>query len=329
MGNRVQQYNIGITGATGILGRRLLALLVQQGRHRIRCLVRNATDLNIFSSKIEIVQGDLADVPKLAAFVQGLDVCIHLASLVNYATKGQYYATNVLGTKALCDAIVKDNAACRLIHCSSIAVLRRHQFLSFLNTDYTNSKAKADQVVARYCQQKQLQAATIYPGLVYGPGDSNLLPNLAHHLRYGKLLYVSGGEQHCPVIFIDDLCELFRVVMEDEHSSGQAYIGVGPQEQGMHAFIEMLARNINATPPKWKIPKVLAMPVAVAMELAYKYMRKHKFPTVSKRAVDLLSINFPPHLVSEFNKARWVPKVSMATGLPLAVEWCMQQKLIS
>ncbi len=67
-----------LTGATGYVGGRLLSLLVSDG-WRVRCLARQPEHLtNRVSHGVEVVQGDLLDVPSLAAALQGVAAAFYL-----------------------------------------------------------------------------------------------------------------------------------------------------------------------------------------------------------------------------------------------------------
>jgi nucleoside-diphosphate-sugar epimerase len=327
-------FTIGITGATGNLGRRMLHYFAEQFSRdthlqvRVKCLVRSVEKLPTPKNLTVIpVMGDLTHKESLIEFVQDLDVCIHLASLVGFGRVADYHQVNVLGTQALCEALSRYNSQCRLIHCSSIAVLRRNSFFTWLNTDYANSKFKADQVVNEY-RRKGLEAHIIYPGLIYGPEDTHFIPTLAGYLRRQKVIFLTGGEKNCPAIYIDDLCALFYFVVRSNYMSGRDYIGVGPQELGIHQFINRLANLLEVPQPKIKLPKWLLVPVALCSELWYHLRQVPAFPTVSKRSIDLLSIHLPPQLVQDYNGNRWHASITANEGLDRALGWYRAKRLV-
>ena len=141
---------IGITGATGNLGRRLRSFCSAAlgPQDSLRCLVRTAPN-GAQDGRIEYVQGDLSQPHSLETFAKDLDVCVHLASLVGFATASEYHGVNVAGTALLCELLMRHAPQCRLVHCSSIAVLRRNARFTWLNTDYANSKFAGEQVVKK------------------------------------------------------------------------------------------------------------------------------------------------------------------------------------
>jgi nucleoside-diphosphate-sugar epimerase len=321
---------IGITGATGNLGRRMLQYLLKRisAQDSIRCLVRTVPAQHLQDARITYVQGDLSQSHCLEHFAKDLDVCVHLASLVSFATTKEYHAVNVAGTALLCEMLLRHAPNCRLLHCSSIAVLRRNQRFTWLNTDYANSKYAADQVVKNYRQQQGLQTNIIYPGLIYGPEDKNFIPTLGRYLKKGVVFFIRGGEHHCPAVFIDDLCELFWQAISKAPASGRDFIGVGKQEVGVHEFIGELAELMHLTKPSTVVPKWLLMPLAITMDKLYQLAGKKHAPMISMRSVDLLSINLSPQLVQEFNRDFWQPQMAVHAGLQQSLHWCKERQLL-
>jgi nucleoside-diphosphate-sugar epimerase len=320
---------IGITGASGNLGRRLVQYFLSHlgAEDKIRCLVRKLPE-GVTDDRITWVQGDLSQSHTLEHFTQGLDVCVHLASLVGFARAEEYHRVNVAGTALLCEMLLSHAPQCRLVHCSSIAVLRRNHRFTWLNTDYANSKFAADQVVKNYRTQQNLHSNIVYPGLIYGPEDKNFIPTLGRYLKKGVVFFIRGGEQHCPAVFIDDLCELFWQAALKKPASGRDFIGVGQQEVGVHEFIGELAQMMHLNKPSTVVPKWLLMPLAIGMDKLYQLAGKKHAPMISMRSVDLLSINLSPQLVEEFNRGFWAPQMAMHNGLQLSLRWCKEQKLL-
>src|SRR5919199_3421750 len=70
-----------VTGATGYIGGRLAARLLESG-HTVRCLSRSAGRLRgvPWADRAEIVEGDLADPSSLPAAFAGVDVAYFLVN---------------------------------------------------------------------------------------------------------------------------------------------------------------------------------------------------------------------------------------------------------
>ena len=74
---------IGIVGATGVLGRVVIPLLIQDG-HQVRILARSAAKARaLFPAEVEIVEGDLLDANvDLTALLKGCGGAAHLATAI-------------------------------------------------------------------------------------------------------------------------------------------------------------------------------------------------------------------------------------------------------
>src|SRR3954469_22590807 len=94
--------SILITGATGYIGRHLVARLVDQGE-RPRCLVRNINRAtHVFpAGKLGLVAGDTTQPVSLETAVQGIDTVVHAAFVTADRKEkpgSRYEETNVGGT---------------------------------------------------------------------------------------------------------------------------------------------------------------------------------------------------------------------------------------
>jgi nucleoside-diphosphate-sugar epimerase len=104
---------VGLTGATGFLGRYIVARLADRG-DRLRCWHRPSSDLSgleRFAGSIEWVEGGLRDEASAAALVQGCDAVVHAAlDRPGAGFRGSegdlidFVQTNVVGTLRLIQA---------------------------------------------------------------------------------------------------------------------------------------------------------------------------------------------------------------------------------
>lgn len=114
---------IAITGASGFIGRRLVAELRREGGHAIRVLSRDRQrDLHEdrFGQGVEICEGDLGDHGSLKSFLVPGCVVVHLAYLRDANAEANLVCTaNLL-------AACRDVGISRLVHCSTAAVVGRN-----------------------------------------------------------------------------------------------------------------------------------------------------------------------------------------------------------
>lgn len=313
---------LGITGGTGFIGKRLTELALEHGCH-VRCLVRkkNVSGEVLQHPNVEVTHGDLLDSQAIKKFLRDLDVCVHLAAHVKHGTKKEYMENNVEGTRTICKGLATSNPDCRLVYCSSIAALRLQPGFLWLGTDYAVSKYHAERVVKDYAKNFRLKTTIIYPGLILGPQDSNFVPNVLKYLKAGKVVLVSGGEEAAPLIYIDDICELFLLCATEKDAVGNKYLGIGNCEVGMHDFFRILAEKTDCRPPTRKIAKSLVFPIALFLEMTYRVLGINNPPIISRRVVDVLSINakFDQNLFE--TNLGWEPKISVRNGIEKTLEW--------
>lgn len=319
--NKSKKTVVGVTGATGTLGSALVQLFLSRN-FAVVCLVRNRKKVKLpETTDLTFIEGDISNKQAVEQFVVGLDACIHLAAHVGHGTIEAYRNVNVIGTQNICDAIVSKNPKCRFVNCSSIAAMRVPKYLTFLATVYARSKHEADEVVKKYQFFHGLMATTVYPGLIYGPGDTKFLPTVIQSLKKEKIFYVSGGEYNAPLIYIDDICELFFLATTRKEALYKHYIGTAGDKIGIHDFFNLIAERVNAKKPSRKINKHLIMPCAILLENIYRLECIQKSPPLSRRVVDILSISFTQQSINENQKIGWRAKVSPREGIDRYLRW--------
>tara|TARA_B100000575_G_scaffold207898_1_gene169223 strand:- start:14005 stop:14943 length:939 start_codon:yes stop_codon:yes gene_type:complete len=111
-------FKVGITGASGLIGKKLCAHFVSKG-FGVSCLTRNAKNLEK-DEKIKIFETDLSspNLEIIKKFTSDLDILFHLASELKVESK--MISTNYLGTKLIVNEII--NKKTTIIYMSSIGV---------------------------------------------------------------------------------------------------------------------------------------------------------------------------------------------------------------
>lgn len=219
---------IGVTGATGFIGRRLLERLIERGE-AVRVLVRPASRARLPELPVEVVTGTLQEGEALARFLSGCRAVVHCAGLVKALAPEPFFETNLQGTANLLEHLP---SGARLVHLSSLAA--RLPTLS----PYAESKRRAEALVLSWPGSKLL----LRPPAVYGPGDRELLP-LFSLLRHGLLLQIGPGEARFSLLHVDDLVEAILLALQApevegcfELSDGEVYTWSRVAEIGSRFF---------------------------------------------------------------------------------------------
>src|SRR5690349_9391865 len=104
-----------ITGASGLVGSRLLPRLIADG-HDCRALVRGDRPL---AAGATAVHGDLNDPTGLGPAVKGVDAVVHLAALFRTDDEAAIWKANLDGTRNLLDAVTAHAPHARLVMAST------------------------------------------------------------------------------------------------------------------------------------------------------------------------------------------------------------------
>ncbi len=184
---------IGLTGATGFIGRSLLRQLHQQG-YRVRALVRRPDSLRD-QADLERISGDLECPSALARLVSDCDAVVHVAGAIAGRGYTDFARVNAAGTARLVEAIEHHQPGARLILLSSLAA--REPQLS----DYAASKRAGETLV----ETSALDWFILRPPAVYGPDDPALAP-LWRMLARGVLLRAGPARARFSLLHVDDLC---------------------------------------------------------------------------------------------------------------------------
>ncbi|KQN40405.1 epimerase [Sphingomonas sp. Leaf407] len=187
---------MALTGGTGFVGRRLIALGASAGWH-IRALTRRAQPAE---PNVSWVRGALDRPESLNELVGGAHVVLHLAGVVSAPDAAGFTAGNVTGTQAMVDAALAAGVG-RFVHVSSLSA--REPQLSA----YGASKRAGEAVV----EASDLDWTIVRPSGVYGPGDTELR-DMFRMAKIGLALLPPPGR--LALVAVDDLARLLLALAD-------------------------------------------------------------------------------------------------------------------
>jgi uncharacterized protein (TIGR01777 family) len=260
---------IAVIGATGLIGRAVVAALVA-GRHEVAVLARDPSRARehvpgaggyVAYRQEEEITGDGA------ALLAGADHVVNLAgaSVFRPFTGRRYLhkvtQQRIAGTERLVAALRAAPARARtLISASSIGVYgfgapsdeEVGETTPPLPGHYAEGSAEWE--AAAEAAGPHTRVVLLRMGYVLAAEGG--LEYQLQQARKGKAAYFAPGTQWLPWIHVDDVVEFVLRAVTEEHWRG-AYNLVAPQAVRSREFAETLARVVGSPPPR-KSPAVLA-----------------------------------------------------------------------
>ncbi len=243
-----------VTGASGFVGARLLALLQTDRFARVTLLARGALPVpEGLRGRVEIVRGDLRDPAAYAPHIAPGAVVLHLAARTGAGTRREHFAANEGGTRALVTAAGERRAG-RLLFLSSIAC----GFRTRIGYHYADAKEAAERHVAA----SGLPWAVVRATMVLGHGGAiwSAIADLAGRPR---MVRPGGAGVRVQPIWVDDLAHvLAEEVARPSLTNEIAELG-GPDVLTFDEVLARVSRRLRGTASP--IVHVPARPVAWAL----------------------------------------------------------------
>jgi nucleoside-diphosphate-sugar epimerase len=203
-----------VTGASGFIGRHLVAALTERG-DEVACLVRHSSNVDWLNSyKAELLYGDVADPDKLGDYVASKDYVYHVAGCTTAITRREYYRVNQLGVRNIVAACARQTTPPVLLSVSSLAAAGpAHNGRSLIEADpprpisiYGRSK-RAGEIEAEVMAGR-VPISIVRPPIVFGEGDKMGLAMFRSIDKIGLHVVPSLGRNRYSLIHAADLAHL-------------------------------------------------------------------------------------------------------------------------
>jgi len=270
-----------VTGAGGLVGRRLVEMLAEQGAEHVVAfdIINEPSDWKDFGGRVVWFKGDLtkeADVMKACA---GADCVWHIGALVGpYFPKEAYGPVNYGGSLnviAACKAhkvrkIVMssspstrfDGQSFRRVKGEDLPIRPPGTFLE----PYAETKAQGEVAVRNASDGKDLLTVAVSPHQVYGPRDKLFVPNFLRQAN--KLRIFGSGENEISMVYVDNYCHALilgeRALYPGSPALGKFYVVTdGPPVNAWDSVDSMVtAFGYPSLRSKFRIPKHLLLGIA-------------------------------------------------------------------
>ena len=332
-----------LTGAAGFLGSNICAQLLEQGR-KVRALVLpNDKSVKYIPGEVEVVLGDLTDIASLDAFFTVPEGCtsvvIHCASMVTVdpAYSEKLMAVNVTGTRNIITKVLNHPECEKMVYVSSTGAIpelphgtRIKEVDKFDPCDpklvvgaYSQSKAKATQMVLDAVRVMGLKACVVHPSGILGPNDHALGETTSTVLQIIKGEMPMGMQGSFNLCDVRDLAA-GTIAAVDKGRVGECYI-LANETVTLKEMCDMLHAECNAKKIKFYLPLDLADKIAQGLEK--QAAKSGKKPLMTTFSVYNLARN------NEFDYSKAQQELGYTTRpyqetIHDEVQWMMEEGLI-
>ncbi|RDI75606.1 Nucleoside-diphosphate-sugar epimerase [Gaiella occulta] len=243
-----------VTGATGFVGRHVVAALASEGR-RVRALVRDAAATAMLDAvDCELAHGDVTDPASLREATEGVDAVVHLVAIIA-GRPADFERVMVQGTAAVI-AAAQEAGARRLVYMSALGTSEETKG----TVPYYRAKWECEQAVAA----AGIPHAILRPSFVFG-ADGGALPRFLRIARLAPVTPVVGpGRQRLQPIWVDDVAR--AVVLASDRSDDLLVELGGPEVVDWNGLWRAIKEALGTRRPTVHIPALLMRAPALVLE---------------------------------------------------------------
>lgn len=285
-----------VTGGSGFVGRALIGELRARGEH-VRALARSeAAKRAVKEAGADPVAGDLDDTDALREGMTGCDVVYHSAAYVKqWGPREDFFRVNVAGTSNVLEQ-ARAAGAKTFVHVSTEAVLAGERPIILADETrphaahpaglYPLTKGIAEERVV-LANSPDFRAVIIRPRLIWGKGDTSVLPQIAEAVRAGRFSWIDGGRYLTSTCHVDNVCE-GALLAAQRGRGGEAYFLTDGEPVEMRGFLTALLRTQGLEPGSSSIPGWLARALARGLEAVWEPLGIPGEPPVTYASVKLI-----------------------------------------
>lgn len=229
-----------VTGGAGFIGSHTVDLLLENDYKVLvydNFTTGKLSNLNLFHSQLEIIQGDILDYPKLSKEIARCDAVIHLAALSSVPRSiedpVESLKINSLGFLNILQGMRAMPKPMRLVYASSAAVYGQMEHLPALDdvhlstptlSPYALQKAENEKYADLYLRLFDLPGIGLRYFNVYGPRQdpaspySGVISKFIEQYQKKEPITIHGnGEQSRDFIFVKEVAKANLLALEKDY----------------------------------------------------------------------------------------------------------------
>lgn len=329
-----------VTGGAGFLGQALCRGLLAQGHAVVSTQRRRSAALEAMG--VEQRLGDLADAAHVMRALEGVDAVFHNAAKAgHWGSEQSYVDANVTGTMNVL-AACRAHGITRLVYTSTPSVAHNGRvpceggnevdtpYAPRFKAPYPRTKQVAEKAVlaangSPVAGGAALATVALRPRLIWGPGDTNLLPRLVERARAGRLRFIAGGDNRMDTSYVDNAAEAhllaFAALEPDSACAGKAYFISNGEPQPVREIVNGLLVAAGEPRVEASVPFAVAYAAGALCEALWSTLPLKGEPPMTRFVAEQLATPHWYDLSAAKRDFGYVPQVSVAEGLQRLARW--------
>jgi nucleoside-diphosphate-sugar epimerase len=244
---------------------------------------------------VESVRGDVADPETVDPAVAGCHVVFHVAALVRmWGAYEDFHRVNVVGTDNILAAMRKHGVS-KLVYTSTPSVVHAGHgieggdeslpYPDEFESPYPRSKAAAEANVLS-ANGSDVSTVALRPHLIWGPGDTNLVPQIVGRARSGRLRFVGDGSNLVDTVYIDNAVDAHLAAAERLGAAaacaGRAYFISNGDPRPLREIVNGIVVAAGLEPVEKSVSLPVALAVGRVFELAHRVLDREGEPLMTR-----------------------------------------------
>lgn len=282
-----------VTGATGFVGRNLVAKLVREfGASNVACIIPPYTNRLETTGReilnklgVKVICADINTWQPIQEDIPPFDILFHLAATTDSGADN--HKTNTQGTENIIQILGESLKRKRFIYISTTATIDRQGAANtplnenspcYPRTEYGRSKLEAERIVVRYSKKLKFNYTILRFSTVYGFGTrpNGLFDVFQHWIRQDHILGRINWPGKTGIIFIDDAINITVAFAQDFRTIGETYCVVA-ESPSIGEIAQSMARAIGKPHTPINLPYFFWSSIAYSLRIPILFSILPKF----------------------------------------------------
>lgn len=326
-----------VTGGGGFVGLAIVRQLAAMG------IATSVVGRNSYPAAeqlgAECLVGDIRDREFMDRAVKDHDTVFHVAAKAGvWGEQQDYFSINVIGTENVI-AACRQQGVRHLVQTSTPSVVFNGRDIEGGNEampysenplcHYALTKIIAEKMVLA-ASSEQLKTTAIRPHLIWGPGDTQIIPRLLQRGREGSLKVVGDGHNKVDISFIDNVAHAHILaaanLADSASAAGEAFFISQGEPVVLWQWINDLFASLGISPVERKVSQAAAYRAGWILEKVYTLLRRRQEPKMTRFLAEQLAMSHWFSIAKAQRILSYSPIISTESGMEMLLEWLEQEK---